>query len=181
MYFSTDIQISLTKQTTNMKKIFAFSFAICLAFGMSSCGNKAQQGAGADSTKAEVAEAAAPAKKVDVKEVIAKAKAEGANWNEAQWKAAFEDMFTGLDPMFQVFRDMEAKQKSLENASEEEQAKAALEMMAKAEKMEKEYKGLEEAMDEFNKIVEANPVAKKLSDDKAFQAEMQKKFNLPDM
>lgn len=180
LYLRHDITF-FNQTKTNMKKLLVFSFAICLAFGMMSCGNKTQQGAGADSTKAEVAEAAAPAKKVDVKEIIAKAKAEGANWDEAQWKAAFEDMFTALDPMFQVFRDMEAKQKALENASEEEQAKAALEMMAKAEKMEKEYKGLEEAMDEFNKIVEANPVAKKLSDDKAFQAEMQKKFNLPDM
>jgi hypothetical protein len=164
-----------------MKKMFFISLAFCLGLGMMSCGNNAKAGAAADSTATEEVKAEAPAKKVDVKEVIAKAKAEGANWDEAQWKAAFEDMFTGLDPMFQVFRDMEAKQKSLENASEEEQAKAALEMMAEAEKMEKEYKGLEEAMDEFNKIVEANPVAKKLSDDKAFQAEMQKKFNLPDM
>ena len=163
-----------------MKKIIVLSFAVCLAFGMMSCGNNAKGGDGADSTKAEVAEAQAPAKKVDLKEVIAKAKAEGANWDETQWKATFEDVFTGLDPMFQVLRDMQAKQKAVENASEEEQAKVALEMMANLEKMEKEMKPFEEAMNEFEKIVEANPVAKKLSDDKAFQEEMKKKFNLPD-
>ena len=163
-----------------MKKIIAFSFAICLAFGMSACGNKAQQGAGADSTKAEVAEAAAPAKKVDVKEVVAKAKAEGANWDEAQWKAAFEDMFTGLDPMFKPIREMNEKMEAAK--TDEEKAKIALELIASAETMKNdpELKGLEEAMGEFNKIVEANPVAKKLTDDPAFQAEMKKKFNLPE-
>jgi hypothetical protein len=35
-------------------------------------------------------------------------------------------------------------------------------------------------MEEFNKIAEQNPVAKKLLDDKAFEEELKKEFNLPE-
>ena len=58
--------------------------------------------------------------------------------------------------------------------------KIALEMLANMEKMQKEMDPLEKGMNEFEKIVEANPIAKKVSDDPAFQAEMKKKFNLPE-
>jgi hypothetical protein len=35
-------------------------------------------------------------------------------------------------------------------------------------------------MEEYNKIVEANPIAKKISEDKAFEAELKKEFDLPE-
>ena len=94
-----------------MKKMFFISLAFCLGLGMMSCGNNAKAGAAADSTATEEVKAEAPAKKVDINELVAKAKAEGANWDEAQWKAAYEDMFTAMEPMIKMARDMEEKPK----------------------------------------------------------------------
>lgn len=145
---------------------------------MMSCGNNAKAGAAADSTATEEVKAEAPAKKVDINELVAKAKAEGANWDEAQWKAAYEDMFIAMEPMIKMARDMEEKTKAAK--TEDEKMKIALEMLANMEKMKKEMDPLEKGMNEFEKIVEANPIAKKVSDDPAFQAEMKKKFNLPE-
>ncbi len=145
-----------------MKKMFFMSLAFCLGLGMMSCGNNAKAGAAADSTATEEVKAEAPAKKVDINELVAKAKAEGANWDEAQWKAAYEDMFIAMEPMIKMARDMEEKTKAAK--TEDEKMKIAL----------------EKGMNEFEKIVEDNPIAKKVSDDPAFQAEMKKKFNLPE-
>lgn len=161
-----------------MKKLFFMSLAFCLGLGMMSCGNNAKAGAAADSTATEEVKAEAPAKKVDINELVAKAKAEGANWDEAQWKAAYEDMFIAMEPMIKMARDMEEKTKAAK--TEDEKMKIALEMLANMEKMKKEMDPLEKGMNEFEKIVEANPIAKKVSDDPAFQAEMKKKFNLPE-
>ena len=161
-----------------MKKLFFMSLAFCLGLGMMSCGNNAKAGAAADSTATEEVKAEAPAKKVDINELVAKAKAEGANWDEAQWKAACEDMFIAMEPMIKMARDMEEKTKAAK--TEDEKMKIALEMLANMEKMQKEMDPLEKGMNEFEKIVEANPIAKKVSDDPAFQAEMKKKFNLPE-
>ncbi|MBO6217209.1 MAG: hypothetical protein J6N73_06125 [Prevotella sp.] len=161
-----------------MKKMFFMSLAFCLGLGMMSCGNNAKAGAAADSTATEEVKAEAPAKKVDINELVAKAKAEGANWDEAQWKAAYEDMFIAMEPMIKMARDMEEKTKAAK--TEDEKMKIALEMLANMEKMKQEMDPLEKGMNEFEKIVEANPIAKKVSDDPAFQAEMKKKFNLPE-
>lgn len=161
-----------------MKKMFFISLAFCLGLGMMSCGNNAKAGAAADSTATEEVKAEAPAKKVDINELVAKAKAEGANWDEAQWKAAYEDMFIAMEPMIKMARDMEEKTKAAK--TEDEKMKIALEMLANMEKVQKEMDPLEKGMNEFEKIVEANPIAKKVSDDPAFQAEMKKKFNLPE-
>ena len=161
-----------------MKKLFFMSLAFCLGLGMMSCGNNAKAGAAADSTATEEVKAEAPAKKVDINELVAKAKAEGANWDEAQWKAAYEDMFIAMEPMIKMARDMEEKTKAAK--TEDEKMKIALEMLANMEKVQKEMDPLEKGMNEFEKIVEANPIAKKISDDPAFQAEMKKKFNLPE-
>lgn len=158
--------------------MFFISLAFCLGLGMMSCGNNAKAGAAADSTATEEVKAEAPAKKVDINELVAKAKAEGANWDEAQWKAAYEDMFIAMEPMIKMARDMEEKTKAAK--TEDEKMKIALEMLANMEKMQKEMDPLEKGMNEFEKIVEANPIAKKVSDDPAFQAEMKKKFNLPE-
>ena len=158
--------------------MFFISLAFCLGLGMMSCGNNAKAGAAADSTATEEVKAEAPAKKVDINELVAKAKAEGANWDEAQWKAAYEDMFIAMEPMIKMARDMEEKTKAAK--TEDEKMKIALEMLANMEKVQKEMDPLEKGMNEFEKIVEANPIAKKVSDDPAFQAEMKKKFNLPE-
>jgi hypothetical protein len=149
--------------------------------GMLSCGNKAAGNKdGKDSAATEAQAEVKEEKTVDVNEVLAKAKAEGANWDEAQWKDAIKDMFRALSPMLEYFKGVEDRMKEADKGTDAEKAAAAAKIMEEVEAKQKEFEPMEKAMEEFNKIAEQNPIAKKLLDDKAFQEEMKKEFNLPE-
>ena len=164
-----------------MKKLVIGMFALCLTMGMMSCGNKAAGNKdGKDSAATEAQAEVKEEKTVDVNEVLAKAKAEGANWDEAQWKDAIKDMFTGIKPMIDWAKEMETKAKELENSDDATKMAAMAELMKDVEAKQKEFEPMEKAMEEFNKIAEQNPIAKKLLDDKAFEEELKKEFNLPE-
>ena len=140
-----------------MKKVIIGMFAFCLGLGMVSCN-----------------------KEVNAQDVVAKAKAEGANWDEAQWKDAFKDMFKAAAPMFDYMKEMEKKLKDAESGDDAAKIAAAAEIMKEAEAKQKEFEPLSKAFEEFSNIAEKNPVAKKLMEDKAFEQEMKKEFNLPE-
>jgi hypothetical protein len=140
-----------------MKKFIIGMFAFCLGLGMVSCN-----------------------KEVNAQDVVAKAKAEGANWDEAQWKDAFKDMFKAAAPMFDYMKEMEKKLKDAESGDDAAKIAAAAEIMKEAEAKQKEFEPLSKAFEEFSNIAEKNPVAKKLMEDKAFEQEMKKEFNLPE-
>lgn len=140
-----------------MKKFIIGMFALCLGLGMVSCN-----------------------KEVNAQDVVAKAKAEGANWDEAQWKDAFKDMLKAAAPMFNYMKDVEKKMKDAESGDDAAKIAAAAEIMKEAEAKQKEFEPLSKAFEEFSNIAEKNPVAKKLMEDKAFEQEMKKEFNLPE-
>jgi hypothetical protein len=140
-----------------MKKFIIGMFALCLGLGMVSCN-----------------------KEVNAQDVVAKAKAEGANWDEAQWKDAFKDMLKAAAPMFNYMKDVEKKMKDAESGDDAAKMAAVAEIMKEAEAKQKEFEPLSKAFEEFSNIAEKNPVAKKLMEDKAFEQEMKKEFNLPE-
>lgn len=142
-----------------MKKLVIAMFVLCMGIGMMSCSKD---------------------KKVDLQELVAKAKAEGAKWDEAQWKEAIKDLFTGAKPMIDWMKDMETKMKEAEGGEDAAKLAAAAKIMEEAEAKQKEFEPLTKAMEEFMEIAENNPTAKKVMDDKAFQEEMKKEFNLPE-
>lgn len=143
-----------------MKKLVFGLFALCLFMGMVSCSKDGG--------------------KVDPQQVLDKAKAEGANWDEAQWKDAVRDMFKGLTPFFDWARDLQNQLKEAENGTEAEQLAAAAKIMADAEAKQKEFEPMQKILEEFEGLAEKYPVLKKVLDDEAFQAEIKKEFNLPD-
>lgn len=160
-----------------MKKVLFGMFAFCLALGMVSCGNKAAGGDVKDST----ATAAAPVEEtVKMEDVIAKAKAEGANWDEDQWKASFKDAMKAMKPMFDYMRSMQEEMKKAESGDDATKAAAVAKILAESEAKQKEFEPLEKQMEEYNAIVDANPIGKKLNNDKAFQEELKKEFNVPE-
>ncbi|MCR5152249.1 MAG: hypothetical protein K6A98_03710 [Prevotella sp.] len=144
-----------------MKKLIIGLFALCLGLGMVSCNKEVN-------------------KEVNVQDVVAKAKAEGANWDEAQWKQAFKDMMTGLKPLIDKSKEIQAKINEAEKGDDAAKLAAVGEIMKDAEAMEKKYEPLTKAMEEFTKIAESNPIGKKLANDKAFEEELKKEFDLPD-
>lgn len=144
-----------------MKKLMIGLFVLCFGLGMVSCGDSAD-------------------KKVTVEEVLAKAKAESANWDEAQWKDAFRDMMKAVSPMFDYLRDIQAQMKEAEKGDDAAKAAALAKLMEDAEAKQKEFEPMQKALDEFDELVKKSPVGKKVSEDKEFEAEMKKEFNLPD-
>lgn len=154
-----------------MKKLLMGIFAFCLGLGMISCGNKTVS----NNEGEKVAE-----KKITPQEVIAKAKAEGANWDKAQWKAAMKDMMKAVSPLFDYMRDMEKQMKEAENGDDAAKVAAVAKIMSDAESKKKEFEPLEKALNEFEKIMEGSEIGKKVNEDKAFQEEIKKEFNLPE-
>jgi CHAT domain-containing protein len=75
---------------------------------------------------------------------------------------------------------MEKKLKDAESGDDAAKIAAAAEIMKEAEAKQKEFEPLSKAFEEFSNIAEKNPVAKKLMEDKAFEQEMKKEFNLPE-
>ena len=157
-----------------MKKLLIGMFAFCLGMGMVSCGNKTGGANGPDSTANAVEE------KVDPQEVIAKAKAEGANWDEAQWKAAMKDMMKAVAPVFDYMRDMQKQMVEAEKGDDAAKAAAVAKIMTESEAKQKEFEPLTKAMEEFEAIMEGTEIGKKVNNDKAFQEELKKEFNLPE-
>lgn len=105
-----------------MKKIVIIIFTLCFTMGMVSFSND---------------------KKVDLQELISKAKKEGANWDEAQWKQAFRDVFTYIKPMLDWTKDVENRLSELEKCSDgAAKLAASTKIMEEAEAKEKEFEPL---------------------------------------
>ena len=152
-----------------MKKLLIGLFAFFMVMGMVSC---AKDGAKGDAKEAV---------KVDPQEVLDKAKAEGANWDEAQWKDAIRDMFKGLTPLFDFMRDMQDQMAEAEKMEDEAQKlAAAAKIMADVQAKQQEFEPLSKIMEEFEGLGEKFPALQKVLDDKAFQEELKKEFNLPE-
>ncbi|MBO4870891.1 MAG: hypothetical protein J5565_02775 [Muribaculaceae bacterium] len=149
-----------------MKKVllmFALFTSLCLFSCKDAATTTTENG---DTTKTETVE-----KKVDINELAAKAKAEGANWSVDEWKAAFKDMLIGMKPMLDFMKDFKEK-------LEKDPAAAATLM----EKMEnnKEFESLEKAMGEFNTAAEACENGKKVLDDEEFGKQLLKELGYPE-
>ena len=114
----------------------------------------------------------------DLKGLIDKAKAEGANWTEAQWKDAFKEVLSATKPMMQEMADLGKKAQDMV-------AKGDIEGVSKLEEegkaISEKYKGLQEQVEEFGKIAEGTEIGKKLSNDKAFQDELLKELGLDEL
>ena len=111
--------------------------------------------------------------KVDLNEIVAKAKAEGANWSVDQWKDAFKSMLIGMKPMMDFMMDMKEK---MEKGSEADQLKLLGELEAKAKEMEP----FEKAMEEFNAAAEATENGKKVADDEEWGKQVLKELGYPE-
>ena len=153
-----------------MKKVLLLLVAV-MGLTMIACTtNEGTKPAAADGEKpaAEKVE-----EKVDINELVAKAKAEGANWSVDEWKAAFKSMLIGVKPMLDFMKDMKEK---MEKGSEADKIKMLGELEAKAKEMEP----FEKAMDEFNNAAQATENGKKVADDEEWGMQVLKELGYPE-
>ena len=161
-----------------MKKVLFF-FAAC-AMALVACNNADSQATNAnsdtDSTATEVTvnkqPDAQPAATMSAAEVVAKAKAEGANWTVDQWKDAFRNILIAAKPMFLYIKDMQEK---IEKGDEADKMKFLEEMEAR----EAEFKPIEKAITEFDEIARASVNGKKVIDDEAWGKQVMSELGIP--
>ena len=160
-----------------MRKNFMMILAVAGMLSFTACGNKtAANAAGADSAAvAENAEADAN-QEVSLADVVAKAKAEGANWSVDEWKAQFRNVASAIKPMAV---DMDAFVKKYMNGDVKDLKTEDLEKEGKA--LEEKYADLNKLLDEFNAIAEGTVNGKAVADDKAWGEALFKELGIPEL
>ena len=157
------------KTINSMKKHFVvFGLAIAIVMGMASCKQKSEAPAADNQAEAEQVETKQPS----VEDIVAKAKAEGANWTVDEWKANTKDMMIALKPML-------LKIGSLVEKMEKEPDKIA-EIMDEMKGLEDEYKPFETLMNEFEEFAKSTENGKIVMDDEEWGNALKKELGLPD-
>ncbi len=148
-----------------MKRI-TLIIALCL-IGFASA--SAQTPVKADSTKQGVTQATAVP---SLATIVEKMEKEGENWNEEQWK---ENMKLALLSMKPIMVKMEELVKKME--TDTEAAIAELQEISESG----EFEQFEELTNKMEKIMEANPIAKKLNEYDSWLEEFVKENGIPDL
>ena len=148
-----------------MKRI-TLIIALCL-IGFASA--SAQTPVKADSTKQGVTQATAVP---SLATIVEKMEKEGENWNEEQRK---ENMKLALLSMKPIMVKMEELVKKME--TDTEAAIAELQEISESG----EFEQFEELTNKMEKIMEANPIAKKLNEDDSWLEEFVKENGIPDL
>ena len=151
-----------------MKKFFVGIVAIAITMGMASCKQKSEAPAAAEQAETEQVET----KQLSAEEIVAKAKAEGANWSVDEWKSATKEMMTALQPMLSKLAEMMAEV--------EKNPEKAIEMVAKIRESEDEFKPLEDLMNQFEEIAKSTENGKIVMDDEEWGKALKKELGLPD-
>ena len=148
-----------------MKRI-TLIIALCLICFASA---SAQTPVKADSTKQGVTQATAVP---SLATIVEKMEKEGENWNEEQWK---ENMKLALLSMKPIMVKMEELVKKME--TDTEAAIAELQEISESG----EFEQFEELTNKMEKIMEANPIAKKLNEDDSWLEDFVKENGIPDL
>ena len=147
-----------------MKKLFlAGIVALAMGFAFISC-NQSKSDAPVDiktdGTAVEV-----------LTDIVAKAKADGANWSIDQWKYVYKQAAIAVKPIMVQIAELS------ESMTEEN----ALEKLADIEKFQAEYEPIEKLMDEFTELAKGTENGKAVDEDKDFEKQLTEELGLPDL
>ena len=148
-----------------MKKLLIGMFAFALCLGMNSCIKENKEAT--EKAVEEVVEKA-PA----LADIVAKAKAEGANWSVDEWKEQFKQVMLAIKPMMVEMSDLVKNMK-------DDPSKMA-EMVKESENIQKKYANLNKLMEEFSEIAEATENGKVVIDDEEWGKKMMEELGIPD-
>ena len=96
-----------------MKKLLIGLFAFALCMGINSCAKENKEAA--EKAGEEVVEAVE--KTPVLADIVAKAKAEGANWSVDEWKEQFKQVLLAIKPMMVELSDMAKQAKEIAKTS----------------------------------------------------------------
>ena len=138
-----------------MKKFLTIVMLMVLGLSLTSCGEKALS-------------------ELSGAEIIEKAKADGANWTEDQWKDAIKGMLKEMKPMF------EAMSKIKEDMENEKDPAKALAALGKIQEEAKKYEDLDKNFREFNKLAKSSENGKKALADEEWGKQVLKELGMPE-
>ena len=169
----TNFATSNPKFTIFMKRFFIAMFAVVMGLAITtSCKQKSEPAEGEE--KAQVEEAQKNPEEV-LTDLIASAKAEGANWSVEQWQDAMRKVVTALKPMLVELNSITS------GIDENSTAEQIAEAMEKAEKMQEKYGPLTKLMDEFDEVAKSFDNGKAVIEDDEFSKQLQKELGLEDL
>ena len=152
-----------------MKKLFVvFGVAVVMALGMTSCKQKSEVPTAAGQAEAEQVETP----QLSVEDIVAKAKAEGANWSVDEWKANMKDMMVALKPMLLKIAGMVEKM--------EKEPEKMTEILDEMKSLQTEYEPFEKLMNDFEEFAKSTENGKTVLDDEAWADALKKELGLPD-
>ena len=149
-----------------MKKLLIAMFALIMGVAFTSCKQK---------TEVEPEKAATEEKAESLEDLVARAKAEGANWSVDEWKAAVKQAFIAMKPV------MDNIQKMTEKTEDENPDLAKIKEVAEdLEKNQAEYERIEKLFEELNTAASATANGKAVIDDEEWGNAVMKELGFPE-
>lgn len=149
-----------------MRNFWIGMLALMLGFCVVSCKEKSEQPVKEGEATEQVAE------NLSLEDIVAKAKAEGANWTVDDWKNYMRQAFVAAAPLLQKLGDM------MKEIGDDPQKAAA--SLGDLQKLQEEFEPYEKLFDELDSITEANEVGKKVMEDTTWVNQMKKELNIPE-
>ena len=150
--------------------------AVAGMLSFTACGNKAATTAAADADSATMAETPAANKEVSMADIVAKAKAEGANWSVDEWKAAFRQVAIAIKPMAV---EMDAFFKKVTSGAAKDMKGEDIEKEGDA--LQAKYADTNKLLDEFTNIAKGTENGTKVVEDDKWGEELFKELGIPSL
>ena len=155
-----------------MKKNLLMIVAAAGLMAFAACGNKSEAPAANDEQAAT--EQAAAEDVPSLADLVAKAKAEGANWSVDEWKEQFKLSMLAIKPMTLEISEV---MKKMEAATPEEAAKLAEEIEA----LQKKYPDIDKLLEEFVAAAQATENGKVVVDDEEWGKKTREELGIPEL
>ena len=113
--------------------------------------------------------------KATIEDIVAKAKADGAKWTEAEWKDNVKKAMVGIAPMYKKIGDLQK-----EMGNDEDPAKAA-QFLGEMTKLMEEFEPYEKLFDTLDSIANTSEVGKSVLNDSVWMKGVMKELNIEDI
>lgn len=158
-----------------MKKILLAAFALVITLGIFSCKDKPAESTGQPTSETEFTSetTGAPTMQTvnpqDVKSLVDKAQAEGAQWSVDQWKACIKDVLTAIAPKM---IELDALMEDLKDPAKIQ------ETMDKMKAYEQDFQPINELLAAFRKAAEATPNGKTAIEDIEYNKQVKRELGI---
>ena len=151
-----------------MKKFWIGMLGLLLVFCVTSCKKSEEPKQEEKVTEQKV-------DKATIEDILAKAKADGAKWTEAEWKDNVKKVITGIAPIYKKIGDLQK-----EMGDGEDPAKAA-QYIGELTKVMEEFEPYDNLFDTLDSIANTSEVGKAVINDSTWMKGVMKELGIDDI